>query len=219
MMEDLYVWLQQSEGPLGYLVLALASAIEYVVPPLPGDTIALFGIVLASGAGYELWGVYAALNIGATGGGMIAYAVGRWIAVHRKNRTPRFLRTQAARRAIDLAVARFERHGAVYLALNRFVPALRAFFFLAAGMARLPAWKVALFGALSAAVWNALLLALGVLVGANLAELERWVSTYSYIVIGVVVVAIPFLVWRSRRRARTDEASGGEPASEDGGSD
>lgn len=201
MMEDVLPWLQRSEGPLAYLVLALASMLEYLVPPFPGDTIALFGIFLAATAGYHVAGVYLALNAGALAGGMATYALGRWIAVRREHRTPRFLRGQQVRRAIDQTLARFEKHGAAYLALNRFVPALRSVFFLAAGMARLPAWKVALFGTLSAALWNGLLLAAGWAVGANYAELERWVRTYSYVALGavglfVVVVLVRVLIKR-----------------------
>ncbi|MCZ7682066.1 MAG: hypothetical protein M5U28_26035 [Sandaracinaceae bacterium] len=94
MMEDLFAWLQRSEGPLAYLVLAAANAIEYVFPPFPGDSITLFGIALAAGSGYGLAWVYVALNLGALGGGMTTYAIGRWIAERREHRTPRFLRGQ-----------------------------------------------------------------------------------------------------------------------------
>lgn len=186
-MEELFAWLQRSEGPLAYLVLALASAVEYVFPPFPGDAVALFGVVLAASAGYDVAGVFAALTLGALGGEMAAYWAGRWIAVRREHRTPRFLRGQQARRAIDIAIGRFERHGVAYLAINRFVPVLRAVVFVAAGMAKLPPLKVAGWGTLSAMMWNAILLGLGFAVGANYAKLESWVSTYSYAAIGIVV--------------------------------
>lgn len=203
-MEELLAWLQRSESPLAYVILGLASAAEYLVPPFPGDSIALFGVVLAAGAGYSVAGVYVALNLGALAGGMAAYGVGRWIAERREHRTPRFLRGQQVRRAIDRVIARFERHGAAYLAINRFVPGLRSVFFVAAGMARLPAWRVAVFGTLSAMVWNALLLGAGWAVGANYDELERWVRTYTYAAFGVLalvaLVVAGRLAWSRRTR-------------------
>lgn len=202
MMDELLAWLKEAEGPLAYVVLALASLIEYVFPPFPGDTVALFGVFLAASSGYSVARVYAALNAGALAGGMSAYALGRWIAVRRERRTPRFLRGQQVRRAIDAVLARFERHGAAYLALNRFVPALRSVFFVAAGMARLPAWKVALFGTLSAALWNALLLGAGWAAGASYERLAGWVRTYGYLALGAVALAMAIAVlrWRLRRR-------------------
>lgn len=201
MMEELLAWLQRSEGPGAYAVLGGAAAIEYVFPPMPGDTIALFGIALAVHAGYRVAWAYLALNLGALAGGMSAYGIGRWIGARREQRTPRFLRSQQARQAIDTVIERFERHGAFYLTLNRFVPALRAFFFIAAGIARVPAWKVAVFGTLSAMLWNALLLALGWLAGSNFETLERWVSTYSYVAVGVTVVVVGVAIWRAIRKS------------------
>lgn len=199
MMEDLLAWLQANEGPLAYVVVGAAAAIEYVFPPMPGDTIALFAIALAASAGSSVFWVYLSLNLGALAGGMSAYGVGRWIGEHRAERTPRFLRTQQAREALDATIHRFERHGALYLAANRFIPALRGFFFLAAGIAGLPAWRVAAYGTLSAMLWNGILLGLGWLAGSNFETLERWVSTYTWTALGVTAVVVLVAVVRAIR--------------------
>lgn len=188
-------WLEQGEGPLGYIVLALASMIEYVVPPFPGDTVALFGVFLAASAGWSAVIVYLALNAGAIAGGMIAYGFGRAIA--RPERRPRWLRGERSERAIATIEARYAKHGAAYLAVNRFVPALRAFFFVGAGIAGLRPGAVALWGGLSAALWNALLLALGWAVGANWEAMLAWVRAYSAVATILVVVAIVVLVARA----------------------
>lgn len=202
MMDDLLAWLQRTEGPLAYAVLGLAALIEYVFPPFPGDTVTLTGIFLAVGAGYHVLWVYLALNVGAVLGGMGAYAVGRLVATRRLTRPPRFLRTQQLRQALNAALDRFQRHGAWYLALNRFLPALRAVFFVAAGMARLPAWKVALWGAVSACLWNGILLGLGWLLGDNYEQLESLVRTYSTVAIAVVLAVLAIAAWRWWRGSR-----------------
>jgi membrane protein DedA with SNARE-associated domain len=212
MMEELRPWLQESEGPLAYLVLGLASLVEYVFPPFPGDSVALFGVFLAATAGYSVVWVYALLNLGALGGGMAAYGFGRWIAVRREHRTPRFLRGEQARQAIDAVLTRFERHGAAYLGLNRFVPALRSFFFIAAGMAKLPAWKVAVWGTVSAMAWNALLLALGWAVGRSYERLEGWVKAYSYV--ALIVVGLASLALLVKYLSRPKEEGEGDPPGE-----
>lgn len=202
---EIMAWLEQSEGPLGYLVLALASLIEYVVPPFPGDTIALFGVFLAASAEWSALGVYLALDFGAIAGGMIAYAFGR--AVAREERRPRWLRGPRVDRSIATITARYAKHGAIYLALNRFVPALRAFFFVGAGIAGLPWPSVLLWGGLSAAVWNALLLALGYWVGSEWERMRAIAGTYSTAALGIVVVVILIVIARSvRGRAPDDRA-------------
>lgn len=205
--DEIMRWLEGSEGPLGYIVLALASLIEYVVPPFPGDTVALFGVFLAATAGWGAAWVYLALNVGAIGGGMIAYAFGRTVAL--PERRPRWLRGARSERAIATITERYRRHGAVYLAINRFVPALRAFFFVGAGVARLPWPAVMLWGGVSAAAWNALLLAAGWAVGERWDQLMVWARAYSAGATALVVAVVIGLGARALyRRARAQGREG-----------
>lgn len=203
MLEDLLTWLEQSEGPLAYLVLGLAGAIEYVVPPFPGDTVTLFGTVLAGTAGYSVALVYASITAGAIGGSLLAYAFGLWLG-RNEERWPRWLRGEKTVQRIQTVIRRFDKHGAVYLAINRFLPAFRAVFFVAAGMAQLPVWKVIVFGGLSAAVWNAGILALGFAVGHNFDELKAIYHQYTLAAFGVVGAVVLFFVvrWIWQKRAR-----------------
>jgi membrane protein DedA with SNARE-associated domain len=89
------------------------------------------------------------------------------------------------------------------VALNRFVPGVRALFFVAAGMARLRPGRVLLFGLLSAAAWNALVFGAGWAMGANLDRLKSLASTYTRIAWGVVgLIVVALLVGWLRQRAR-----------------
>jgi len=205
-MDELLKVLEETRGPLGYLVLGLASLLEYVFPPFPGDTVALFGVFLAATAGYSALGVHLTLTAGAIVGGMMAYAFGRW-AEGRRERWPRWMRGERTRKALEKVVARFEEHGAAYLAVNRFLPALRAFFFVGAGLARMPAWKVALYGGISAAAWNGLLLGVGFALGTSFEELEVLYQQYTWVVfaiLGAVLVAwLARMAWK-KRSSKTD---------------
>lgn len=204
-------WLSENEGVPAYVVFALASMLEYLVPPIPGDAIALFGIFLTVSAGWSTPAVYAALNAGSLCGGMLAYAVG--LRLHDPERRPGFLRGPRASAALAELSAQYARYGAVYLAANRFVPALRAFFFVAAGIAGLPVGRVALWGAASALVWNAILIAAGHALGASYAELASGVGTYTVVVLVVLALLTVAGVWRwlaGRTRAPQTTAPGAE---------
>lgn len=199
MIESLLHWLASNEGPLAYLVLGLAAALEYVFPPFPGDTVTLFGVFLAGTAGFSPWLVYLAIDLGSILGGLVAYAVGRHIDPENP---PRLLRGPRTRLAIDEVRRRFERHGAIYLALNRFLPALRAFFFVGAGIARIPVSRVVVWGAVSASLWNALLFGVGWAVGDNWERLADLASTYAWVALGIAVVAIALFVYVVRARSK-----------------
>src|SRR5688572_11060620 len=198
-------WLEQGEGPLAYVVLGLASLIEYVFPPFPGDTVALFGVFLAATAGWSALWVYLALDVGAMAGGMAAYAFGRAIA--REDRRPRFMRGPRIDASIASITARYEKHGAAYLVINRFVPALRAFFFVGAGIAGLPWPGVLFWGGVSAAAWNAILLGLGWWVGSEWERLRAILGTYSTVVLAALVIGLGVLALRAWARSRAARAS------------
>jgi membrane protein DedA with SNARE-associated domain len=201
MTDVLLQWLASHEGPLAYLALCLAAALEYIFPPFPGDTVTLFGVFLAGTAGFSPWLVYLAIDVGSILGGLCAYAVGRRIARDPEH-PPRLLRGRRTQAALAEVRRRFERHGAIYLALNRFLPALRAFFFVGAGLARVPVSRVVLWGAVSASAWNALLFAIGWAVGGSWQRLSAFASTYAWVAMGVGVVVVVVFAYVVRARLR-----------------
>jgi membrane protein DedA with SNARE-associated domain len=136
---------------------------------------------------------------------MLGYGVGRLLErTEARWASGRLLR---ARPKIDQLVERFRRHGALYIAINRFLPSVRALFFVAAGMARLSPWKVLAFGLLSALAWNAVLFAVGATAGQNWELLQRMFLTYSEVVWGLLACVALFLLgrwWRRRARAASN---------------
>ncbi len=188
------------------LVLFFGSLVEYVFPPFPGDTLVLLGAWYAVG-GHLSWPMtFVAVTAGALVGGYVDYAVGAALG--------RSLDRSAARRSPLTAarLARFEaayrRWGAWLLVANRFLPGVRAFLFLGAGAAAVPLPRVLFFGGLSAALWNALLLAAGALLVRNAEELAALAAHYSRVAWAVMALVAAALaaraLWRRRR-------PGGEP--------
>lgn len=209
MLEAIIDYLEQGESVLAYLVLAASAGAEYVMPPFPGDTISLFGAFLAATAGYSALWVHLAMTAGSVAGSMMTWSFGRAVGRHHE-RWPRFLRRPRIESALDRVVERFGRHGAAYLAINRFVPALRGFFFLAAGMHGMHPVPVAVWGGVSAALWNALILLVGYSVGKNWERLQALGTQYLWISLGLIVIGgfIALLVaWERARRSRRDVAS------------
>ncbi len=171
----------QNDG-LGIALLAAAALFEYIFPPFPGDTITALGGALVTGFGWNLGLVFFAVCVGALAGSFIDYGIGVWIA---KKKPPK------PDGKIQKLVARFHRHGAAYLIVSRFLPGVRALFFVAAGMANMKPAPVLLWSGLSAVLWNALLISIGLSIGNNLDTIGQFVTTYSifvWVVIGCVVI-------------------------------
>ena len=185
-----------------YALVAAAAAIEYVFPPIPGDTVALFAVALAVRAQLHWAIVYLSMTLGALLGGLAAWGFGVWLANHEES-WPSFLKTAGATRALDAVRRGYAQHGAMYLAANRFLPALRAFFFVGAGLSRMNAVPVIIYGGISAALWNAILMGVGYAVGNNWDVLRDLAQRYAVATLILITLAIMGIVarflWDSRR--------------------
>ncbi len=186
-----------------YCALFFGAYIEYVLPPFPGDTLVVAGALLVAAFGWDLWPVLALVTGGAVLGALTDFWIGRWL--FRSGRLAR-LRPRW-RNAIDRIARQFARRGAWYLAVNRFVPGIRAFFFVAAGIAGLRVGAVVFWATLSAVAWNALLLYVGYLLGDNLAEIESLLGTYTAAVWVLIALVLLFASWRLFRAGDAPDAA------------
>lgn len=202
-------------NPLGLSLIAISALIEYLLPPFPGDTITLFAAVLITTYNWSFWAVFASVMVGSVTGSMVAFYLGNFL---RKRRARVQAQAQAQadspdqpappddqRAILDRLVARFRRHGPAYLVINRFLPGIRALFFVAAGMAEMRARAVLFYSAVSAAAWNLALIGIGSAVGANFDTMLVWARRYALVAwIAVGVVALVWMVrfirpWRRSR--------------------
>jgi membrane-associated protein len=187
-------------GPFAPIILFVAAFVEYAFPPFPGDLVVVFGAWYAV-QGQLSWPVaFLSVTGGAIAGAWLDYRIGA--AVGRR------LETRAARKSAlsQARLLRFEasyrRWGALLLLANRFFPGVRAFVFLAAGASGIPLRKVLLYGGLSAALWNAGLLALGAAVASNVDDLVLVLERYTraaWIVVGAAAVIVAAILLRRRR--------------------
>lgn len=190
---------------LALLILFGGAFVEYIFPPFPGDSVTLAGAVLVTGYDWSLWKVFTVTTAGSLAGAMADFYLGVWW-FRRRQRASQVPdeRRHRAREQIDRLVRGFQRHGAAYLVINRFLPGIRAFFFVAAGLAEMRPGPVAFYAGLSAALWNALIIAVGMAIGAELHTLEHLFRTYSTVVWGVLGAIVLFFAtrWVIRRLRR-----------------
>jgi membrane protein DedA with SNARE-associated domain len=187
------------DHPAGLALLAGAACFEFLFPPIPGDTITLLGAALISAFGWSWVLVVPAVLLGSLAGAACNFLIGRRLRARGKTRP-----------SVEGLMTRFERHGAAYLIINRFLPGVRAVAFVAAGMSNMSAPEVFFYGGLSIALWTGVLVTLGVTLGANLEVLQGWLDDYTigaWILLGSVAVLFiaVHLVRRRRRRARSLE--------------
>jgi len=194
-------------GPWAPALLFLATFIEHVFPPFPGDLLVVLGAWYAVQGQLSWPMVLGCTTAGAVVGAWVDYRIG--VAVGKKldeRATGSRWLTAERLAAFDAA---YRRWGSWLLVLNRFMPGVRAFLFLAAGAAGLPERRVVLLGGLSALLWNALLLAAGGLLAHNLDELlglvDRYMRGAAVVLAAVVLLLLANLArrrWAAGRKGR-----------------
>ncbi len=204
-VESFLIWLESYPIWLGLLILGAAATVEYVFPPFPGDSIVVVGAVLVGAAGWPWWGVWGCVIAGSMVGASLNLMFGRWLNTRDEDhRAQRWLRSKTVAPKLAKIKMQLERHDALYLILNRFVPAFRGLIFIAAGMSGLSVPRVLVLAGISAALWNALLVVVGTLLGYHLEGLLIFVESYTRWVLGGIF-AIIGLWWLKNRIQRYRE--------------
>jgi len=214
---DVTAWAIGLMEVLGGPGTALVIAAEALFPPIPGEILLPFAGVSAAANGQHVLVPLLWTTLGSVLGGLGVYAVGRALGLRRTLAVVRRL-PLLEERDVDAAMQFFDRWGFPAVVLARFVPMVRTFISIPAGIERMPVWMFALATAVGSGIWNAVFVVAGYAFGQAGGEvLEGFVRIYSTIVAGIGVLAAIGLViqrLRSRRRARDsarDEA--GDPAS------
>lgn len=187
-----------------YLLLGLSAFVENLFPPIPGDTITVFGAFLVGTGKLSFLRVYLAT----TAGSLLGFLALFWLAglLGRRffiQRDFRFLKAEQ----IMKAEAWFDKYGFLLIALNRFLPGVRSAVSIAAGLARFPLTVVGLLALLSCAVWNLIWILLGQTLGKNWDVVEARMSSLMTHYRNAVLIALGVLIlllwlrkkWPSRK--------------------
>lgn len=194
-LEQTIVWAEEVGWVWGSIYLFLGSLVEYVFPPFPGDTITVVGAAFIPTAGWPWAAVWFATISGSVVGASLNWRLGVWIASSPEKETwfHRWVRRPRVASKISRVVSAFEARGPIFLAVNRFVPAFRAVFFIAAGMANISLGRTVFWAAVSSALWGAALMVVGSAIGFQIDRLALFVSRYFEVMTCVLLFA--FIVW------------------------
>jgi membrane-associated protein len=188
---------------------------------LPGDTLLFtMGLLVGTGViGVPIWMVALLLAAAAFVGNVVGYEIGRAVgpAIFRRDDSPLFKHEN-----VERAEAFFERFGPTAVMVARFVPIVRTFITVTAGVGRMDRRRYLTYSGIGAVVWAGGVTLLGYYLG-SVSFVRDNVDTIFAIVevvlVGVVLLSVTpiFLeAWRRRRRRRAAAARPGsdEPTPE-----
>ena len=168
--------------------------------PIPDETILVFcGYLIGTGRMQPALAFITGWT-GAMAGITLSYWIGRTVGYPVVERYGRFLHVTP--RDLERVHAWFNRVGDWLLTIGYFIPGVRHFTALVAGMSRLEMKTFAAFAYSGAAIWVGTFLALGYFFGANWQVVDKLLSRYSlpFTIGGVLITAL--LWWAFKRRSR-----------------
>jgi membrane protein DedA with SNARE-associated domain len=181
----------------GLALVALLAWLEYVFPPVPGDSVMLLACFLAGAGVLPRGATFATCLGGSVLGALTAYAFGA-----KLGRSYFFLRSAWARHELDRLERGLRRFGARLLLVNRFLPGIRGVFLYGAGIGRVPLREVVLYSTISNLLWVLLVAWAGTSLGTSWEDVQVVFRRYVWAISAGFFVYVVVTVARARRRRR-----------------
>ena len=191
---------------MGSLGVGLLILLENLIPPIPSEGVLPLAGFRASTGALNVVAVWVWSTAGSVVGALVLYGLGAWLGYDRLHRLAghRWF-VISSQKDLERGQDFFERHGSKVVLLARCVPFLRSVVSIPAGVVGMPVVKFTTLTAIGSGVWNAAFVALGWLLGEKWDSVERWLGPVSYVVIGLLVIG---LIWLIVRKARSREPAG-----------
>ena len=195
---------------LNYGTITLLMAIESSFIPFPSEVVVPPAAYKAAATGeLNVWLVVFFATLGALIGAFINYGLALWLG---KPIVYKFANSRIGHmclldeQKIVKAEEFFVRHGVVATLIGRLVPAVRQLISIPAGLARMNIAKFALYTAIGAGLWNAVLAAMGhhlesvVPEDQLLATVTKYSHEIGYGILAVVVIALAIIIYKGVKK-------------------
>lgn len=193
-------------GTAGYPGITLLMILESMVAPIPSEAVMPFagfllyegsmtwlGVFLASTAG-SLVGSLVSYWIGAKGGRPLVLKFGKFLLLneHHLEITERF----------------FQRRGSAAIFISRFIPAVRHFISIPAGVGHMPLGRFTVYTVFGAGIWNMFLVWVGFKLGENWENIRKYSEKIDLVLYALIAAAVAYYlyrIWRHWRRSSTSQ--------------
>lgn len=187
---------------IGIIVLFVECGLLF--PFLPGDTLLFaMGLFIAESRvdiipGNHLLDLLFAMAVyvaAAFAGNVTGYLIGRQVGPAIYHRDGRVVK----RKYLDQTAEFFDRHGHSALVAGRFVPFVRTYITLVAGVTRMKRHVFYVWSAVGAVAWIVSLMTLGYVLGQTVPALGKYIDLVTYFLLGLTVVFLVIELLRKRK--------------------
>jgi len=183
-------------GPYGLMAVVFAETGLLVGFFLPGDSLLITAGLFAARGDLDIRLLVPSLILAAVVGNATGYAIGKRTGKALYNRPDSFL---FRREHLRMTHEYYEKHGGKTIILAQFIPILRTFAPVVAGVAEMGYTRFASYNVVGAICWVASMTMAGYALGNLVPNIEQRIH---YVVAAVIAVSLlpPAIAWLRRRR-------------------
>ena len=205
-------WLQEFGGAFFWISLAIIFVeCGLFFPFLPGDTL-LFAMglfisgdqisILPGHHSVDLAFALVLFTVAAVSGNIVGYEIGRKIGPPLYERDGRVLK----RKYFEKTQEFFDKHGNKALVIGRFVPFVRTYITVVAGVTRMDRHRFFVWSLVGAVGWVLSITLLGYFLGAAFPGLGENIDKAIIVILAFSLIPVAWEWWRHRRHAATEVA-------------
>lgn len=183
-----------------YFGAFILMALESMIAPVPSEAVMPFVGFLVTDGKWDLWLALLATSLGSLVGSLVSYWMGFYGGKPLVLKVGKYLLLN--RHDLELTERYFnQRQGLLTVFLARFIPVVRHFISIAAGMGNMPLVPFMLVSVIGATMWNGFLLYLGMRLREHWTVVQKYSHQVDIVIIVVAVIGIGWFI-RSRLAAR-----------------
>lgn len=192
----------KAAGYIGLFAVVFAETGLFLGFFLPGDSLLFVAGFLASQGFLDIWALFVTLLVAAVTGNILGYAFGYRVGPAIFSREDSLLFKQAH---VAKAKVFYDRYGGKVVMIARFIPVVRTFAPILAGVAKMNKKVFLFYNIAGALVWTFILTFLGYWLGSSIPDIDRYLLP----IVGVIIVVsvLPGIIEyvRERRKITSSE--------------
>ena len=186
----------------GYIAICLLIALENLFPPIPSEIILTFSGFFVTTSNLNLILVIIASTLGSLIGALFLYSFGRFFDYEKLSsfifKYGKWFKVK--QHTIDRAFEAFNQHGSLSVFFLRFVPVVRSFISIPAGMSKMALSKFFLLTTLASLIWNSILIILGYYAKEHYENIANHFK--SYLLMIILLVFCIFIIYFIFKKAK-----------------
>jgi membrane protein DedA with SNARE-associated domain len=185
---------------IGYFGVFLLMTMESMILPVPSELVMPFAGFLISSGQMNFWFVVLAATFGSLVGSLIGYYLGmyggnRFVMKYGKY----FLLNEEHLKTTEKW---FSKQGELTIFVGRFIPVVRHFISIPAGIGKMNIKRFVFYSIAGAAIWNFLLTYVGFVLGKNWDEIKYYINYFSWTVLGLIIIAGIYFLWKEMKKRK-----------------